>query len=101
MRLEILRSVPPFTYILIVYNLKRTSRPATAQHNSICIAAMNIHPVLNLLAKEEEPPYRVLQKTAALVAESPDVLLDLMGQDLSDDLRLARNKNCPFQQDFP
>ena len=60
---------------------------------------MNNHPVLSLLAKEEEPPYRVLQKTAALVAETPDVLLDLMGQDLSDDLLgLLETRNARFSR---
>ncbi|KAL8792809.1 MAG: hypothetical protein Q9195_004622 [Heterodermia aff. obscurata] len=47
---------------------------------------MATHPVLKLLAKEEEPPFRVLQKAAALLAGNPGILLDLMGQDLSDDL---------------
>ena len=60
---------------------------------------MNNHPVLSLLAKEEGPPYRVLQKTAALVAETPDVLLDFMGQDLSDDLLgLPETRNARFSR---
>ena len=47
---------------------------------------MDDNPVLELLAREEEPPFRLLQKTAAFLAVNPDVLLDLMEQDLSDDL---------------
>lgn len=47
---------------------------------------MDSHPVLKLLAREEEPPFRMLQNTAALLAGNPDLLADLMGQDLSDDL---------------
>lgn len=47
---------------------------------------MDSHPVLKLLAREEEPPFRTLQNTAALLAGNPDLLADLMGQDLSDDL---------------
>ena len=43
------------------------------------------HPVLKFLSKEEEPAFRELQQTAAWLAGNPDVLLDLMGQDLSDD----------------
>ena len=46
---------------------------------------MDTHPVLKLLAREEEPPFRVLQKTATLLAGNPDVLLELMKHDLSDD----------------
>ena len=47
---------------------------------------MDSHPVLKLLAREEEPPFRILQSTAASLAGNPDLLADLMGQDLSDDL---------------
>ena len=47
---------------------------------------MDTYPVLKLLAREEEPPFRILQSTAASLAGNPDLLADLMGQDLSDDL---------------
>ena len=46
---------------------------------------MDSHPLLRLLAREEQPPFRMLQATAALLAGNPDLLAGLMG-DLSDDL---------------
>ena len=46
---------------------------------------MDNHPVLKLLAGKEESPFRVLQKTAVLLTGNPDILLNLMKQDLSDD----------------
>ena len=47
---------------------------------------MDTHPVLKLLAGEEEPPFRMIQATGASLAANPELLADLMGQDLSNDL---------------
>ena len=47
---------------------------------------MDTHPVLELLAGEEEPPFRLIQATAALLAGNPELIADLMGQDLSSGL---------------
>ncbi|KAG7005395.1 UvrD-like helicase ATP-binding domain-containing protein [Physcia stellaris] len=62
-----------------------TSKPAPSQDNSFSTISMDSHPLLRLLAREEQPPFRTLQATAALLAGNPDLLADLMG-DLSDDL---------------